>query len=661
MTTDPRTHHDEAAFRHEHYGPQFSSPSDAAPPDAARLHETWKALPGVLGFLSVVNYTTIGLRFIVTGFVFLLLGGIQALVMRTQLAQPNLDLVSAELYQQLFSMHGVTMMFFFAVPMFEGLAMYLVPVMIGARDMALPRLGALGYWLYLIAGITLYAGFFLGVGPDAGWFAHAPLSSDTSFTPKLGMDLWVAAIGLLEISALLAAVEIIVTVFKLKAPGMSMARLPLFVWAMLVMAFMILFAMPAVLLATIAVGLDRMAGTHFFNAAMGGDPTLYQHVFWFFGHPEVYIIFTPALGVVAAVLVTFVRRPMVAYSVVALSFVAMGFLSFGVWVHHFFAVGIPPLGLSFFAVASMMVSIPSGIQMFAFIGTVWTGRPVLATPFLFLIGFVIIFVLGGVTGVMLAAVPFNWQVHDSYFVVAHLHYVLIGGALFPLFAGLFYWFPKFTGRLLDERLGLWQFWVMFVAFNVTFFVQHILGLQGMARRVYTYDADLGWGAFNLVSTIGSYALGAGIFLFVVNAVWSVRRGRRAGADPWRAPTLEWSVPAPIPTYTFLEPPVVRSLYPLWDPGAPNPAFETAADRGLRLRPQIRQDYRETFGTSLMDAEPESRVNLRGNSLWPFATALAIGVAFVGTLVSLWFVPIGAGLFFLAMLGWHWPFSKRVAT
>jgi cytochrome c oxidase subunit I+III len=661
MTTDLHPAADDAAFRHDHYGPHFSHPDDAAPPDPGRLHDTWTAPPGILGFFSVVNYTTIGLRFIVTGFVFLLLGGIQALVMRTQLAQPNLDLVSAELYQQLFSMHGVTMMFFFAVPMFEGLAMYLVPVMIGARDMALPRLGALGYWLYLIAGITLYAGFFLGVGPDAGWFAHAPLSSDTSFTPKLGMDVWVAAIGLLEISALLAAVEIIVTIFKLKAPGMSLARLPIFVWAMLVMAFMILFAMPAVLLATIAVGLDRMAGTHFFNAAMGGDPTLYQHVFWFFGHPEVYIIFTPALGVVAAVLVTFVRRPMVAYSVVALSFVAMGFLSFGVWVHHFFAVGIPPLGLSFFAVASMMVSIPSGIQMFAFIGTVWTGRPILGTPFLFLIGFVIIFVLGGVTGVMLAAVPFNWQVHDSYFVVAHLHYVLIGGALFPLFAGLFYWFPKFTGRLLDERLGLWQFWIMFVGFNVTFFVQHILGLQGMARRVYTYDADLGWGAFNLVSTIGSYVLAAGILLFAVNAVWSVRRGRRAGADPWRAPTLEWSVPSPIPTYTFLEPPVVRSLYPLWDPGEANPSFETAADRGLRLRPQIRQDYRETFGTSLMDAEPESRVNLRGNSLWPLATALAIGVGFVGTLASLWFVPIGAVLFFLAMLGWHWPFSKRVAT
>jgi cytochrome c oxidase subunit I+III len=646
---------------HDHYGPQYSPPPADYRPDPELLTKTWGPLPGVAGFFTVVNYRVVGMRFIVTGFFFLLLGGIQALVMRTQLAQPNLDLVSSELFQQLFTMHGVTMMFFFAVPIFEGLAMYLVPLMIGARDMAMPRLGAFGYWIYLIAGITLYVGFFVGMGPDAGWFAHAPLSSNTNFTPSMGMDIWVTAIGLLEISALVAAVEIVVTIFKLKAPGMSMARMPIFVWAMLVMSFMIIFAMPAVLLATVAIGLDRMAGTHFFNAAMGGDPTLYKHIFWFFGHPEVYIIFLPALGVVAAVLVTFARRPIVAYSIVALSFVAMGILSFGVWVHHFFAVGIPPIGLSFFAVASMMVSIPSGIQMFAFIGTVWTGRPVVNTPFLFLIGFVIIFVLGGVTGVMLAAVPFNWQVHDSYFVVAHLHYVLIGGALFPLFAGLYYWFPKFTGRLLDERLGKWQFAIMFVGFNVTFFIQHVLGLQGMARRVYTYDADLGWGTFNLVSTIGSYILAAGILLFVFNVFWSLWRGREAGIDPWLAPTLEWTVPSPPPQYTFLEPPVVRSLYPLWDPGESDPRFDTAADRGVRMRPQIRQDYREAFGTSVMDGEPESRVNLRDNSWWPPIAALAVGFAFVGSMFSLWFFPIGALLFYGTMIGWHWPFSREVAT
>ena len=646
---------------HEHYGPQYSYPTDDHRLDRELLKRTWAPLPGIVGFFTVVNYSVIGMRFIVTGFIFLLLGGIQALIMRTQLAQPNLDLVSAELFQQLFTMHGVTMMFFFAVPIFEGLAMYLVPPMIGARDMAMPRLGALGYWIYLIAGITLYAGFFLGVGPDAGWFAHAPLSSDTRFTPTLGMDIWVTAIGLLEISALIAAVEIVVTIFKVKAPGMSMARMPIFVWAMLVMSLMIIFAMPAVLLATVTIGLDRMAGTHFFNAAMGGDPRLYKHLFWFFGHPEVYIIFTPALGVVSAVLVTFVRRPLVAYSIVALSFVAMGILAFGVWAHHFFAVGVPPASLSFFAVASFMVAIPSGLQMFAFIGTVWTGRPIVNTPFLFLIGFVIIFMLGGVTGVMFAVIPFNWQIHDSYFVVAHFHYVLIGGAVFPLFAGLFYWFPKFTGKLLDERLGKWQFIIMFVGFNVTFFIQHVLGFQGMARRGYTYQAHLGWGPNNFISTVGAYVLALGILLFVFNVFWSLWRGRDAGRDPWLAPTLEWSVPSPPPNYTFLEPPVVRSLYPLWDPGESAPGFESAADRGVLLRAQVRQDYRETFGTSVMDGEPESRVNLRDNSYWPPLAALAIGFGFIGSMFSLWFFPLGALLFYLTMIGWHWPFSKEVAT
>jgi cytochrome c oxidase subunit I+III len=655
------THDGHDPYEHGPYGPAFTTPEEYRPPDEEMLTRTWSPPPGIRGFFMVVNYRTLGMRFIVTGFIFLLLGGIQALVMRAQLAQPNLDLVSPELFQQLFTMHGVTMMFFFAVPIFEGLAMYLVPLMIGARDMAMPRLGAFGYWVYLIAGITLYVGFFLGVGPDSGWFAHAPLSSDTSFSPRMGMDIWVTAIGLLEISALVAAIEIVVTIFKLRAPGMSMARMPIFIWAMLIMALMIIFAMPAVLLVTVAVGLDRMAGTHFFNAAMGGDPVLYQHIFWFFGHPEVYIIFMPALGVVSAVLVTFARRPIIAYSLVALSFIAMGLLSFGVWVHHFFAIGIPPIGLSFFAVASMMVSIPSGIQIFAFIGTVWSGRPVVNTPFLFLIGFVIIFVLGGVTGVMLAAVPFNWQVHDSYFVVAHLHYVLIGGALFPLFAGLYYWFPKWTGRMLDERLGKWQFAIMFVGFNLTFLIQHVLGLQGMSRRVYTYNDDLGWATFNLISTIGAFVLAAGILVFVFNVFYSLYRGREAGADPWLAPTLEWSVPSPPPAYTFLVPPVVRSLYPLWDPGESAPDVDTAADRGERCRPQIRQDTRETFGTSLMDGEPESRVNLRYPSFWPFLAALAVGFAFVGSMFSLWFFPIGALLFYATMVGWHWPFKKEIAT
>ncbi|CAN5632972.1 cytochrome c oxidase subunit I [soil metagenome] len=630
-------------------------------PDEELLIKTWSPPSGIRGILTPVNHRIVGMRFIVTGFIFLLLGGILAVIMRSQLAQPDLDLVSAELYRQLFSMHGTTMMFFFAVPIFEGLGMYLVPLMIGARDMALPRLGAYGYWVYLIAGVTLYGGFLLGHGADAGWFAHAPLSSDTDFTPGYGMDIWVTAVGLLEISALVAAVELVVTIFKMRAPGMSLSRMPIFVWAILIMSFMIIFAMPAVLLATITVGMDRMVGTHFFNAAMGGDSVLYQHLFWFFGHPEVYIIFVPALGVVAAVLATFVRLPIVAYSLVTLSLVAMGVLSFGLWVHHFFAVGLPPIALSFFAAASMMVSIPSGIQIFAFIATAWQGKPIIKTPFLFLLGFVVTFVLGGVTGVMLAAVPFNWQVHDSFFVVAHLHYVLIGGAVFPLFAGLHYWFPKPTGKMLDEGLGRWTFWLMFVGFHLTFLVQHQLGFMGMARRVYTYQADLGWGLLNLVSTLGSYMFAAGVLVFVLNVARSLQRGEKAGDNPWGGFSLEWATTSPPQQYNFLYPPVVRSRYPLWEEGERYEGADTAADRGERARAQFRDDQRESFGTTIMDAEPESRINLVGPTIWPLLAALSTGIIFVGAMFTLWAVPVGGLLFYFSLIGWHWPFSKELAS
>ncbi len=630
-------------------------------PDKEALERAWDRPPGIRGTLMVVNHRTVGRRFLTTGIIFMILGGIQALMMRTQLAQPELDVISAELFQQLFSMHGTTMMFLFAVPIFEGVAMYLIPLMVGARDMSMPRLSAFGYWLYLIAGVTLFTAFFLGVAPDAGWFAHAPLSSDRSFTPQMGMDVWATAISLLEISALAAAVEIVVTTLKMRAPGMTLSRMPVLVWAMLVMAMMIIVAMPAVLLASITIAMDRMAGTHFFNASMGGDPVLYKHLFWFFGHPEVYIIFVPALGVVAMVLMAMVRRPIIGYTLVTMALVAMGVLSFGLWAHHFFAVGLPPIVMSFFAVASVMVAIPSGIHIFSFLATSWYGRPRFDTPFLFLIGFVLIFMAGGVTGVMLAAVPVNLQVHDSYFVVAHLHYVLIGGAVFPLFAGLYYWYPKITGRMLNERLGRWQFWLMFIGMNVTFFIQHHLGLTGMSRRIQTYSADTGWGTLNMISTIGSYILGIGIFLFVVNVIVTRRNGKKAEADPWGGPTLEWALPSPPPSYNWHYLPVVRSRYPMWEaPQAPE-GVDTAADRGIRGLPQFDDSVRETWGTSIISAEPESRVDLPGPSIWPLLAALSVAVAFIGLMWSFWAVPIGAFLFYLSMIGWHWPFNKELAT
>lgn len=630
-------------------------------PDEEALERAWSRPPGWRGPLMVVNHRTVGRRFIVTGIIFLILGGIQALMMRTQLAQPELDLISTELFQQLFSMHGTTMVFLFAVPIFEGVAMYLIPLMVGARDMSMPRLSAFGYWLYLIAGVTLFTSFFLGVAPDAGWFAHAPLSSDRSFTPQMGMDVWATAISLLEISALAAAVEIVVTILKMRAPGMSLSRMPVLVWAMLVMAMMIIVAMPAALLASITVAMDRMAGTHFFNAAMGGDPVLYKHLFWFFGHPEVYIIFVPALGVVAMVLMAMVRRPIMGYTLVNMALVAMGLLSFGLWAHHFFAVGLPPIVLSFFAVASVLVAIPSGIHIFSFLATTWYGRPRFKAPFLFLLGFVLVFMAGGVTGIMLAAVPVNLQVHDSYFVVAHLHYVLIGGAVFPLFAGLYYWFPKITGYMLNERIGRWQFWLMLIGMNMTFFIQHHLGLTGMSRRIQPYSNDMGWGTLNLISTIGSYILAIGIFLFVVNVFVSRRQGQPAGNDPWGGPTLEWATTSPPPKFNWLYLPVVRARYPLWEEPQAPAGRETAADRAIRLLPQFDDTVRETWGTDAITAEPESRIDLPGPSIWPLLAALSVSVAFIGLLWSFWFVPIGAFLFYLSMIGWHWPFNKELAT
>ncbi|HUF36277.1 MAG TPA: cbb3-type cytochrome c oxidase subunit I, partial [Gemmatimonadales bacterium] len=441
----------------------------ATEPGPDRLWRTWERPPGVIGWLSAVNHRVIGFRFIATAMFFFLIGGLEALAMRAQLASPQAGLISPELYNQIMTMHGTTMMFFFAVPVMEGLGIYFVPLMLGARDMAFPRMNALGYWIYVIAGVTLYWGFLTGQAPEGGWTSYPPLT-EQEYLPGLGMDTWATAITFLEISALLAAIELIVTIIKQRAPGMSVNRMPLFVWAILVMSFMIIFAMPAVMLASVMLGLDRLVGTAFFDPSAGGHPLLFQHLFWFFGHPEVYIIFVPALGIVSSVLPAFVRREIVGYTALAVATVLIGFVSFGLWVHHMFTTGVPILGAGFFAAASMIVAIPSGIQIFAWLATIWSARRVVwSTSLLFVLGFIVLFTLGGITGVMVASVPFDWQVHDTYFVVAHFHYVLIGGAVFPLFAGLYYWFPKITGRLLSERLGRWHFWLMFVGFNLTFF------------------------------------------------------------------------------------------------------------------------------------------------------------------------------------------------
>jgi cytochrome c oxidase subunit I+III len=615
--------------------------------EIAQLDRTWASPPGFIGWFSHVNHRSIGRRFIITAFVFFLIGGVQALLMRLQLAAPENALVSSDFYSQLFTMHGTTMMFFFAVPVMEGFGMYLVPLMIGTRDMAFPRLNAFGYYVYLIGGVVLYAVFFLGMAPDAGWFAYPPLSRP-EYSPGLRVDFWATMVTFIEVSALVAAVEMIATIFKMRAPGMTLNRMPLFVWAMLVMSFMILFAMPPLMIGSVMLALDRTVGTHFFNVAEGGDPLLWQHIFWFFGHPEVYIIFIPALGMVSSIIITFSRRPVFGYTALVLSLVATAFIGFGLWVHHMFATGLPQLGTSFFTAASMMIAIPSGVQIFCWIATLWDGRVVFRTPLLFVLGFLVIFVAGGLTGVMVASVPFDLQVHDTFFVVAHFHYVLIGGAVFPLFGAVYYWFPKLTGRMLSERLGRWNFWTLAIGFNVTFFPMHQLGLEGMPRRVYTYIAELGWGPLNMVATAGAVLMAVSVLIFLYNVAVSLRRGEVASNDPWSADTLEWSTTSPPPNYNFEPIPTVNGLYPRWEADRRPPAVVTG----------LRSDRREVLVTHVLDAEPDYRLILPAPSFAPLFLALAASVSFLGVVYAPWWVPIGGALSFVAVVYWLWPRDRE---
>jgi cytochrome c oxidase subunit 1 len=533
-------------------------------------------------------------------------------------------------------------MFLFAVPVMEAAGLYLVPLMIGARNVAFPRLNAYGYWVYLAGGLFLYISFFLNTGPDTGWFSYVPLAGP-EFSPGKRVDVYAQSITFTEIAALVGAVELIVTIFKNRAPGMTLNRMPLFVWAMLVQAFMVLFAMPWVATATQFLAMDRLVATHFFNPAEGGDALLWQHLFWFFGHPEVYIILVPALGFVSMIVSTFTRRPVFGYPAMVLSVVAIGFLGFGLWVHHMFATGVPQLGQSFFSGASMMIAIPSGIQIFCWIATIWAGRPRFTVAFLFVLGFVVLFVIGGVTGVMVASVAFDQQVHDTYFVVAHFHYVLIGGAVFPLLGALYYWFPKVAGRMLSERLGRWSFWLLFIGVNVTFFPMHKLGLEGMPRRVYTYLLGTGWGDLNLLATVGAGTVALGMLLTLLNVVISLRRGALAGADPWGADSLEWATSSPPPPYNFSHIPVVEGRTPLWDNRG-----EMAVVTGLRT------DVRDVLITTLLDARPDSKHRHPLPSIWPLLAAIATTILFVTLIFTPWGAVIGTPLLLLTLLGWGWP-------
>jgi len=615
----------------------------AAGADVAQaLARTWSDPPGWLGRLSAINHKTVARRFVITTFVFFLLAGLLALAMRLQLARPGNRLVGPELYNQLFTIHGTTMMFLFAVPVMQAVAGWLVPLMIGARSVAFPRMNAYAYWVFLFGGATLYVAFILGAGPDAGWFSYVPLAGPDYSTGK-GVDIWAQMITFTELSGLLEAVVLITTIFKMRAPGMSLNRMPLFVWATLITQFMVLFAMPAVMLSSTALILDRLVGTHFYNAARGGDVLLWQHLFWFFGHPEVYLIFIPPLGFLSSIIPTFARRPVFGYPAMVLALIATAFLAFGLWVHHMFATSIPALGKSFFTAASLMIAIPSGVQIFCWIAALWTGRLNLKTPLWFALGFFFILVLGGMTGVMLGSVSLDLQVHDTYFVVAHLHYVLLGGAVFPLFGAFYYWYPKATGRLMNETLGRLQFWLFFIGFNVTFFPMHILGLHGMPRRVWTYPPGMGWDNLNLIATTGAVTIGVSVLVFIVNALYSYRHGALAGPDPWGAGTLEWSTASPPPPHNFDALPVVHGRDPLWEPGA-EPAYVSG----------LAAESREVLSTTVLDARPDLRLLFPSPSIWPFISAVATTVLFIGSIFSPWAVVWGSVPVIVAMIGWFWP-------
>jgi cytochrome c oxidase subunit I len=623
---------------------------------APRLHDIWETRPGVFGWLSSVDHKEIGLRYLVTSFFFLLVGGIEAAVMRVQLAQPNESLLSPEQYNQLFTMHGVTMIFLYAMPVLSGFSNYLWPLILGSRDMAFPRLNALSYWIYLFSGIFLYASFPLGQAPDAGWFNYVPYTSH-QFNPGVNIDVYAMGMLLLGISTTVGSVNFVVTLFRTRAPGMSINRVPILVWGTLTASVGNLLAVPAVSLAFLMLWMDRQFGTHFFEVNGGGQPLLWQHLFWMFGHPWVYAIVLPAMGIVSDGLPTFCRRPLVGYTAVALATVTTMILGFGVWVHHMFATGLPPASLSFFSAASFAIVIPSAVAVFSWLATIWTGRPVFRTPFLFFAGFIVLFVIGGLSGFMTASVPVDRQLTDTYFVVAHLHYVIVGINVFAVVGGTYYWFPKFTGRMMNERLGKWSFWVMFVGFNVGFFPMHIAGLLGMPRRIYTYEAGMGWGPVNAVISSGSFLFALGVLLFLINVVMSVRRGAIAGPNPWDGATLEWSVPSPPPPYNFDVIPVVGSRNPLWEDRLSDTTQRSSLREGMLL-----DHGRETVGTTVLDADPDVILRMPGDSPAPLLLAIALAGGFAGLLLHSWVVAGAFGvLAIVAIIAWLWPETELGQT
>jgi len=598
------------------------------------------ATRGFASWLTTVDHKRIGILYGVTSFAFFLLGGIEALLLRWQLATPDGQLLDADSYNQLFTMHGLTMIFLVVMPLSAAFFNYLTPLMIGARDVAFPRLNAFSYWIFLLGGLFLYSSWFLGGAPDGGWFGYAPLSSQM---PGVNMDFYAVGLQIVGVASLVSAVNFIVTIFNERAPGMSLMRMPVFVWMTLVVSFLLLFALPVIAIALFQLAGDRILGTNFFDASAGGDPVLWQHMFWIFGHPEVYILILPAMGIVSEILPTFSRKPLFGYPAVVFAGAAIGFMGWGVWAHHMFTSGLGPVANAAFALSTMFIAVPTGIKIFNWLGTMWGGVLRFTTPMLFAIGFVAMFVIGGLSGVTHSIVPSDWQQHDTYYIVAHFHYVLFGGSIFGLFGGAYYWFPKFSGRTYDERLGKLHFWLMLIGFNLTFAPMHLLGLEGMPRRIYTYGEGLGFDVWNMVATVGAFTIAASVLVFMVNVVRSLARGAKTSADPWDGRTLEWTIPSPPPHYNFAEIPTVRARDDFWH-------RKYTEDESGRVTPVV-----AGAATTEEDVEHEDEehhdIHMPDPSYWPLVAAA--GLPFIGYGIIfdwVWAVP-GALLLLVGLFGW----------
>ena len=619
-----------------------------------KLDAIWASEPGWKGWTSSVNHSDLGRMFLVTAFFFFLVGGVLAMLIRAQLATPDSAFVDAGAFAQFFTMHGTIMMFLFAIPTFEGLAIYLLPKMLGTRDLAFPRLTAYGYWCYAFGGAMLLVALFFGIAPDGGWFMYPPLTGPLH-SPGINTDFWLIGITFVEISAICAAVEFTVSILKYRAPGMSLDKMPIFAWYALVTSLMILTGFPPLILGSVLLEVERAFGLPFFQADLGGDSLLWQHLFWLFGHPEVYIIFLPAAGVISTVIPVMARTTLLGYGWIVASALALAFLSFGLWVHHMFTTGIPHMGLAFFSAASTLVAVPTGVQVFAWIGTMWKGRPELHMPMLHILGFFVTFIIGGLTGVMVAVVPFDWQAHDTAFITAHLHYVLFGGFVFPMLAGIYYWLPLVSGRKRLFRLGELAFALIFVGFHGTFLAMHWVGLLGQRRRIETYDAETGWGLINFISSVSSFVMAIGLAMVLVDIIIHSFVAVRGPRNPWRAGTLEWAGMSPPASYNFASLPMVGARAPLYD--TPDLANRLAKGEGYLGAPEVAR--RETLMVDAANGRPEALVIYPGNTRLPILMAAVTGGFFLSILLKLfWLTPLAlAGVAALALV-WVWQLSAR---